>query len=42
MEHIGIDPHKNQRQMRLLTAAGEVIHRRMTTVRSRFTAGFGD
>lgn len=41
MDHIGIDVHKNESQLCILTAAGEVIERRIRTERPRFAAVLG-
>lgn len=38
MDHIGIDVHKNESQLCILTADGEVIERRIRTERTRFAA----
>lgn len=40
--HIGIDVHKNQCQICILTGAGELVHRRIRTERSRIAAVLGD
>ena len=37
MEHIGIDLHKRESQICILTAEGELIERRIQTARERFT-----
>ena len=42
MDHIGIDIHKNQSQVCILTEAGELIERRILTDRSRLRELFGD
>ena len=42
MEHIGIDVHKNQSQICILTAEGELIEKRICTERGRFAAFLGD
>lgn len=42
LEDIGIDLHKNQSQICLLTEAGEVVPMRIHTERSRFMAVGGD
>jgi hypothetical protein len=42
MEHVGIDVHKNQSQICLLTEAGEVLHQRIHTQRERFVAVFAE
>ena len=41
MEHIGIDVHKNQSQICILTSDGELIEKRIVTERGRFAAVFG-
>jgi len=41
MEHIGIDLHKNQSQICILTADGELIEKRIRTDRQRFGAVLG-
>lgn len=41
MEHIGIDVHKKESQLCILTEAGEVIERRIRTERERFAAVLG-
>ena len=41
MEHIGIDVHKNQSQVCILTADAELIEKRIRTDRDRFTAVLG-
>lgn len=41
MEHIGIDVHKNQSQICVLTVDGELIEKRILTQRGRFAAVFG-
>ena len=41
MEHIGIDVHKNQSQICILTSEGELIEKRIVTGRGRFAAVFG-
>lgn len=38
MEHIGIDVHKNQSQICILTPGGELIEKRISTERARFAA----
>jgi hypothetical protein len=35
MEHIGIDVHKNQSQIYIVTEAGELLHQRIHTQRER-------
>ena len=40
MEHIGIDIHKRERQICILTPEGEIIERRIQSTRERFTAVF--
>ena len=42
MEHIGIDVHKKESQLCILTEAGEVIERRIRTERARFGAVLGE
>jgi transposase len=42
MDHIGIDVHKKDRQICVLTEAGELIERRIRTEPQRFTAALGD
>ena len=42
MEHVGIDGHKNQSQICLITEAGEVLHQRIQTHRERFGAVFAE
>ncbi len=42
MEHVGIDVHKNQSQICILTPEGELIEKRILTQRVRFAAVFGD
>ena len=42
MEHIGIDVHKNQSQICILTPEGELIEKRICTERGRFAAFLGD
>jgi len=42
MEHIGIDVHKNQSQICILTGEGELIEKRIRTERGRFAALLGD
>jgi hypothetical protein len=41
MEHIGIDVHKNQSQICILTNEGELIEKRIVTERGRFAGVFG-
>ena len=41
MEHIGIDVHKNQSQICILTNEGELIEKRIVTERRRFAGVFG-
>jgi hypothetical protein len=38
MEHIGIDVHKVESQICILTESGEIIERRIRTERERFAA----
>ena len=38
MDHIGIDVHKNQSQLCILTEDGELIEKRIATTRNRFAA----
>ena len=38
MDHIGIDVHKNQSQICILTPEGELIEKRIRTTRERFRA----
>ncbi len=40
MEHIGIDVHKRESQICILTAAGEISERRIQSTRAQFTALF--
>ena len=40
MEHIGIDIHKRESQICILTPDGEIIERRIQSTRARFTAVF--
>ncbi len=40
MEHIGIDVHKNQSQICILTSEGELIEKRIVTDRKRFATVF--
>jgi len=42
MEHVGIDVHKNQSQICILTPEGELIEKRILTQRGRFAAVLGD
>jgi len=42
MEHIGIDVHKNQSQICILTPEGELIEKTIRTERGRFAAFLGD
>ena len=42
MEHIGIDVHKREGQICILTPEGEMIERRIQSTREKFTAMFGD
>lgn len=42
MEYIGIDLHKKQSQICILTEAGELVQERILTERSRFVAVFGE
>ena len=41
MEYGGIDLHKNESQIRIITENGEVIDQRIATTRERFTHVFG-
>ena len=41
MEHIGIDVHKNQSQICIITSEGEMIEKRISTERDRFQAALG-
>ncbi len=41
MEHIGIDVHKVESQICVLTESGEIIERRIRTQRERFAAVLG-
>ncbi len=41
MEHVGIDVHKKESQLCILTDAGDVIERRIRTERERFAAVLG-
>jgi len=38
MEYVGIDVHKNQSQICVITDASEVLHQRIHTQRERFAA----
>ena len=40
MEHIGIDIHKRESQICILTPEGEILERRIQSTRDRFTAVF--
>jgi hypothetical protein len=40
MEYGGIDLHKKESQVRIVTDGGEVVDRRIATTRDRFTAVF--
>ena len=40
MEHIGIDIHKRESQICILTPEGEIIERRIQSPRKRFTTVF--
>jgi hypothetical protein len=42
MEYGAIDLHKKESQVRIITAGGEVLDKRMATTRERFTAVFGE
>jgi hypothetical protein len=42
MEHIGIDVHKVESQICILTESGEVVERRIRTQRERFAAVLGE
>jgi len=42
MDHIGIDLHKNQSQLCILTEDGELIEKRIATTRTRFAAELGN
>jgi hypothetical protein len=42
MEYVGIDVHKNQRQICILAEPGELIYQRIRTDHSRFAAVLGD
>ena len=41
MDNIGLDLHKRETQLCLLTEAGELIEQRIATTRERFTAVLG-
>ena len=41
MESIGLDLHKRESQLCILTGDGELIERRIATSRERFTAVLG-
>ena len=41
MDSIGIDLHKRESQVCILTADGELVERRIATTRERFTALLG-
>ncbi len=41
MEHIGIDVHKRESQICILTSEGEIIERRIQSTRQQFTKMFG-
>ncbi len=41
MEHIGIDVHKNQSQVCILTGDSELVEKRIRTDRDRFAAVLG-
>ena len=41
MEHIGIDVHKNQSQVCILTTDSELVEKRIRTDRDRFAAVLG-
>ncbi len=41
MEHIGIDVHKVESRICILTESGEIVERRIRTQRERFAAVFG-
>lgn len=41
MEHIGIDVHEVESQIRILTESGEIVERRIRTERERFAAVLG-
>jgi transposase len=42
MEHIGIDVHKLESQLCILTEEGEILERRIRTERERFAAILGE
>ena len=42
MEHLGIDVHKVESQICILTESGEVVERRIRTQRERFGAVLGE
>jgi hypothetical protein len=42
MEHIGIDLHKMESQVWILSERGEIIERRIRTQRDRFGAVLGE
>jgi len=42
VEHIGIDVHKKESQLCILTEEGEVIERWIRTERARFAAVLGE
>ena len=42
MEHIGIDVHKVESQICILTESGELVESRIRTQRERFAAVLGD
>src|SRR3954462_15826831 len=42
MEHIGIDVHKLESQLCILTESGEILERRIRTQRERFAAMLGE
>ena len=41
MDHIGIDVHKRESQICIVTADGEVVEKRIRTERERFAAVLG-
>ena len=41
MEHVGIDVHKNQSQICIITSEGEMIEKRVNTERARFGTALG-
>jgi len=41
VEHVGIDVHKNQSQICMITPDGEMIEKRVSTARERFGSVFG-